>query len=75
MWRLRAFSGLSNGPKPLLTIVSYFGEKHFKIIDANGQSVKKTFNGDGSAVAKPLKTIDSNGTLRKIHYHPIVMKI
>ena len=27
---------------------------------------EKTFNGDGSVVAKPLKTIDSNGTLKKI---------
>ena len=41
MWRLRAFLGLSNGPKPLLTIVSDFGENHWKTIDVNGQSVKK----------------------------------
>ena len=35
------FLGLSNVPKPLLTIVSDFGENHWNTIDVNGQSVKK----------------------------------
>ena len=30
------FLGLSNGPKPLLTIVPDFGENHWKTIDVNG---------------------------------------
>ena len=34
----------------------------------------KTFNGDASVVGKPLKTIDSNGSLKKNHYHPITVK-
>ena len=55
MWRLRAFLGLSNGPTPLLTIVPEFGDNHWKTTDVDGWSVKKTFSGDGSVIAKPLK--------------------
>ena len=50
-----SFLGLLNRPKPSLTIVPEFVENHWKTIDVNGQSVKKTFNGDGLVVSKPLK--------------------
>ena len=51
------FLGLSNGPKPWLTIVSDFGENHWKTIDVNGQSVKNIqwwwFSGN-KTIEKPL---------------------
>jgi len=41
-------------------------ENHRKTIVSNGLPGKKTFNGDGRKVTKPLKTIGGNGALKKI---------
>ena len=49
----------------LLTIVPEFAGKHGETIDE-----KKTFNGDGLVVAKPL----TNHCYHKKHYHSSVVK-
>ena len=38
-----------------MTIIPKIGKKHGKTIVINGSAVKKTFNGDGREVTKPLE--------------------
>ena len=46
-----------------------------KTIEKPSMSIcKKTFNGYGQGLAKPLKTIVGNGALEKNHYHRMVWK-
>ena len=71
LW-LRAFLGIFYGSKPSLTIAPAFWENHWKTINVNGQSGKKTFNGDGPVVVKPLKNHRRQWCSVKKHYHPIV---
>ena len=60
--------------KPSLTIVIWISKTIEKPLSSQWSDGQKTFNGDGTTLENPLKTIGANGDLKKNINHSISLK-